>query len=150
MNAINFIQQYGVEKAREVVEGAPERATVVSALTFKYHFQFKDSQIWGTVSHGLNGSIHTCTRFSVITDPIDLGELKRLVESVDLIKKHGGLFSTKCQLDKGGSDYEWYGENGDYGLTDLGDLEQAIADYESIYSIPESVRQAILNLEKHL
>ena len=91
MNAINFIQQYGVEKAREVVEGAPERATVVSALTFKYHFQFKDSQIWGTVSHGLNGSIHTCTRFSVITDPIDLGELKRLVESVYLVKEHHTL-----------------------------------------------------------
>ena len=28
--------------------------------------------------------------------------------------------------------------------------EQAKADYEAIYSIPESVRQAILNLEMHL
>ena len=122
MNAINFIQQYGVEKAREVVEGAPERATVVSALTFKYHFQFKDSQIWGTVSHGLNGSIHTCTRFSVITDPIDLGELKRLDESVDLVKDHYTLDMAKKYA------------NSPYTAPEIKErLEQAIADYKDIF-----------------
>ena len=131
MNAIQFIQQNGVDKAREVVNVAPDRATTVKpSLDFK-HFMY------GICENAAGAYIL-------------LSELKHLVESVDLIKKHGGLFSTKCQLDKGGSDYEWYGENGDYGLTDLGDLEQAIADYESIYSIPESVRQAILNLEMHL
>ncbi len=36
------------------------------------------------------------------------------------------------------------------GDTFLFDFRQAIADYESVYSIPESVRQAILNLEMHL
>ena len=35
MNAINFIKQHGVDKAREVVEGAPEKATVVSAETWR-------------------------------------------------------------------------------------------------------------------
>lgn len=113
MNAYQFIQKHGVDKAREVVEGAPDRATTVKpSLDFK-HFMYG-------ICENAGGAY------------ILLSDLKRLVESVDLIKKHGGLFSTKCQLDKGGSHYEWYGENGDYGLTDLEDLEKAISDYESI------------------
>ena len=56
---------------------------------------------------------------------------------MDLIKKHGGLFSTKCQLDKGGSHYDWYGENGDYGLTALDDLEQAVVVYEQLFGNTE-------------
>lgn len=114
MNAINFIKQHGVDKAREVVS---KHAECYMPEVFKY---------W---SEQLQDYVLAPKYASFL-----VSDLKRLVESVDLIKKHGGLFSTKCQLDKGGSDYEWYGENGDYGLTDLGDLEQAIADYESIYS----------------
>ena len=34
MNAIQFIQQHGVEKAREVVEGAPDLAEYYSTIDF--------------------------------------------------------------------------------------------------------------------
>ena len=108
MNAINFIKHYGLNTAIRIIEDS------------------KNDDFWDTeTAFYTDKNSESC---------VCLSELKHLVESVDLIKKHGGLFSTKCQLDKGGSDYEWYGENGDYGLTDLGDLEQAIADYESVYS----------------
>ncbi len=117
MNAIKFIKLYGLNSARVTVEDAQENTHYCTETG--YH------------------SIKLDVAYEPCPDCVDLSELKRLVESVDLIKKHGGLFSTKCQLDKGGSDYEWYGENGDYGLTDLGDLEQAIADYESVYGESE-------------
>ena len=111
MNAINFIKHYGLNTAIRIIEDS------------------KNDDFWDTeTAFYTDKNSESC---------VCLSELKHLVESVDLIKKHGGLFSTKCQLDKGGSDYEWYGENGDYGLTDLGDLEQAIADYESIYCVAD-------------
>ena len=46
MNATDFIKQHGVEKAREVVEGAPEKATVVSAETYGYFYKYQDSPVW--------------------------------------------------------------------------------------------------------
>ena len=125
MNAIQFIKWHGVDKARGVVDGAPDGTTHI-----------RDS--YGYVAYLKDGvrkeRYHENTWLITLIWQPDylLSDLKRLVESVDLIKKHGGLFSTKCQLDKGGSHYEWYGENGDYGLTDLEDLEQAIEDYEAI------------------
>ena len=108
MSATDFIKQHGVDKAREIVEGAPELAEYYSTIDGEY--------------------------YRIEINAVNLKQLKRLVESVELIKKHGGLFAAKCQLDKGGIDFEWYGENGEFGLTDLDDLKQAIADYESIYS----------------
>lgn len=107
MNAIVFIQNNSIDKARGVVEGAPELAEYYSTIDGEY--------------------------YRIEINAVNLKQLKRLVESVELIKKHGGLFAAKCQLDKGGIDFEWYGENGEFGLTDLDDLKQAIADYESIY-----------------
>ena len=93
MNAIQFIKLYGLHSARVTVEDAQENTHYCTETG--YH------------------SIKLDVAYEPCPDCVYLSELKRLVESVDLIKKHGGLFSTKCQLDKGGSDYEWYGENGD-------------------------------------
>ena len=197
MNAIKFIQDNGVDKAREVVEGAPDKTAThyvfrkipsyysVEFQSWYYDGEWLDSDCYTEQdlidSYGSDFVVNLSDLKNLIANidsqiaikfikewgddyskkyialsesegnilPWELS-LKRLVESVDLVKKHGGLFATKCQLDKGGTDFEWYGENGEFGLTDLDDLKQAIADYESIYSIPESVRQAILNLEMHL
>ncbi|MCX2426751.1 hypothetical protein OQ601_06205 [Acinetobacter baumannii] len=117
MNAIKFIKDHGVDKAREELKKLPN--SDVTHMT-------DDARMFVDENNPLLDEFQR----NQIKDLICIDDLKRLVESVDLIKKHGGLFSTKCQLDKGGSHYEWYGENGDYGLTDLEDLEQAIADYE--------------------
>lgn len=76
MNAIKFIQDNGVDKAREVVEGAPDRATTVKpSLDFK-HFMYG-------ICEEAGGAY------------ILLSDLKRLVEGVDLINSVGGLTIAK-------------------------------------------------------
>ena len=141
MNAIDFIKQHGVDKAREVVEGAPEKATVVSAETFGYFYKYQGFPVWGRVYRRKNDGESNCTRFSPIINPIELSDLKRLIESFDLVNSLGGVQEATNKA------FEMtmlvVGFNPDK-------IEQAIADYESIYSIPQSVKKAILNLEMHL
>lgn len=71
-------------------------------------------------------------------DSVFVSELKQVVESLDIVDKHGGLFCLKCQIEKGGYDFEWYGENREFGFTDLNVLEKAIADYELVESYKDS------------
>ncbi|QBR82513.1 hypothetical protein [Acinetobacter baumannii] len=77
MNAIKFIQDNGVDKAREVVEGAPDG------------------------HKGYNGVINQYTRGVWFSRDVMLSDLKRLVESLDRIDKCGGLygFKTYCNGD---------------------------------------------------
>lgn len=107
MNAIQFIQQNGVDKAREVVEGAPELAEYYSTIDGEY--------------------------YRIELHAVNLRHLKRLVESVDLIDSLGGLELSK----KESNDCRFY-EYADMSHRAYA-IKQAIADYESIYSIPESV-----------
>ena len=69
MNAINFIQQHGVEKAREVVEGAPDWA--------RYFDGYLYSEKW---FHG---------------NSILISEINNLIENVDLVKRYGGIAEAK-------------------------------------------------------
>lgn len=126
MNAIKFIQQHGIDKAREVVDG--QKDTVAPNL-FKYF------------SPSLN-DYHMIN----IESNVRISELKRLVESVDLIIKLGGIEVAKEKLTYGNSisamrlSYETTitGRDGTKQNVITGvyleDLEQAIADYEAIYS----------------
>ncbi|ENU89237.1 hypothetical protein F972_01492 [Acinetobacter sp. CIP 102529] len=77
MNATDFIKQHGVDKAREVIDGAPDRATTVKpSLDFK-HFMY--------------GICENATGAYIL-----LSDLKRLVESVDFINKFGGIGLAKA------------------------------------------------------
>ena len=106
MNAIQFIKEHGVEKAREVLSGAPDRATTVKpSLDFK-HFMYG-------ICENAGGAY------------ILLSDLKRLVESVDLIKSYGGIINAKHDVKY--LDLDW-----DYDTPRVTRLKQAIADYESI------------------
>ena len=104
MNAINFIKQNGVEKAREVVDG--QKDTVAPNL-FKY---FSPSLNY---YHMLN-----------IESNVRISELKRLVESVELVKEH-------YTLDRA-IEYA----NSQYTAPEIKVcLLDAIADYKSIYGV---------------
>ena len=100
MNAIKFIQQHGVEKSREVVEGAPELAEYYSTIDGGY--------------------------YRIEINAVNLKQLKRLVESVDLVKSYGGIINAKHDVKY--LDLDW-----DYDTPRVTRLKQAIADYESIY-----------------
>lgn len=117
MNAIQFIKDHGVEKARGVVEGAPETAThFTEALGGHYSkegvLKMKSQWLW------FNSINKEWYYDFAAKEHIHLPDLKRLVESVERIDGCGGLhgFKTYC--------------NGDFSQEDL----QAIADYEAIYS----------------
>lgn len=109
MNAIQFIKDHGVEKAREVVEGAPERAT-----------------------HLLNGEyVRVSDPRWILDGYVSISDLKRLVESVDIITKVGGIHEAIEEHTK------WM-HAPELHLYRIGEsverLKQAIADYEAIYS----------------
>lgn len=114
MNAIQFIKENGVEKAREVVSGAPEGATHLSDDACHYvNADFKP----------LPNRIK-----EQLPELIVIDDLKRLVESVDLLKSNGGYEEAKDTFD-------FAIKHGMNDLTEFGSrLKQAIADYESIYS----------------
>ena len=115
MNAIQFIKEHGVEKAREVVEGAPEWATGINLNSLKYF-----------------GGDCFCRGDLLVSG------LKRLVESVDYVAIHGYEKSKEIlkNAPSGAECYSW--SIGNSGVRDktveLAKLKQAIADYESIYS----------------
>ncbi|APJ18525.1 hypothetical protein [Acinetobacter baumannii] len=77
MKPEHFIREFGVDKARQVVEGAPEG--------------YK----------GYNVVINQYTRGVWFSRDVMLSDLKRLVESLDRIDKCGGLygFKTYCNGD---------------------------------------------------
>ncbi|MBJ8440052.1 hypothetical protein [Acinetobacter junii] len=100
MNAIQFIQQHGVEKAREAITDHPRYANFVWIYNER-------------ITYGVSG-------FNGATNLIDL---KRLVDSLDLVNDHGGLETIKKCVEK--------------TIFPLSDriirMKQAIADYESIF-----------------
>ena len=150
MNAIQFIKEHGVEKAREVVEGAPEGSTHFVGLTYLKLI----GAVWWNAwlpewSHKDNRMVKKwkCESIELMKtwgEVYKLDELKRLVESIGLVNKLGGIAIAKEKLAYGNSisamrlsyettinDRNGTKQNVITGVY-LEDLEQAIADYESI------------------
>lgn len=100
MKPEQFIREQGLEKAREVVEGAPDG------------------------HKGYNGVINQYTRGVWISRDVMLSDLKRLVESLDLVESWGGISDLKLYDLSHCKDKP---ESAGYKLL------QAIADHETIY-----------------
>ncbi|EPQ2353888.1 hypothetical protein PZF70_000989 [Acinetobacter baumannii] len=71
MKPEQFIREFGVEKAREVVKGAPDG------------------------HKGYNGVINQYTRGVWFSRDVMLSDLNRLVESLDIIEFHEGISGAK-------------------------------------------------------
>ncbi|MEQ1200047.1 hypothetical protein [Acinetobacter nosocomialis] len=95
MKPEQFIREFGVEKARELL---------IADSDFKTYCLI-DKSFWGESE----GTCSFC---------IDLDGVKRLVESLDLVKKLGGLQGAKAYVPEGYKSDR---------------LNQAIADHELIY-----------------
>lgn len=133
MNAITFIKQHGVERAREVVEVAPEGATHIrDSYGFIAYLKDGERKEW----------YHKNTWLMTLVWQPDclLSDLKRLVESVELVSKAGGITTSKAQV-KQANEHGYLTIsipveiNGSIGMGCLyiDTLEKAIADYEAIY-----------------
>lgn len=126
MNAINFIKQHGVDKAREVVDGAPKDAELFHTNTY-----IKNAHSEGRTDHfarwsdGFKGWVNASADRKFIDESIALEELKRLIESLDLVTAWGGLESTYSKFRYAQEHKNTYAANM---------IQQAIANYESIYS----------------
>ncbi|ATR87165.1 hypothetical protein V7I38_18820 [Acinetobacter baumannii] len=107
MKPEQFIREYRVEKAREVVANQPKmNATQYRAKDKKYSSLFKPSP-----------------------EIVYVADLKRLVESIDLVESWGGIEDLKLYDLSHCKDKP---ESAGYKLL------KAIADYESIYGGGES------------
>lgn len=123
MKPEQFIREFGVEKAREVVEGAPNGTTHIHSVTWQNYKQGdSNNYVWGrSGQEGWYLSI-----YETLNGMMVLEDLKRLVESVEIIQFWHGIEWCKGLVE----DYkeepihkESYGHR----------IIQAIADYESIY-----------------
>ena len=115
MNAIQFIKEHGVEKARGVVSGAPECSSSFNIVSGSIvYYQLCDNWWW------FNSAKKEYEMDYSKSMKFDLSDLKRIVESVDLIRKVGGVDCAKYCVSINKLNDHFY-------------LRQAIADYESIY-----------------
>ena len=118
MNAIQFIKENGVDKAREIVEGAPDGATHLSDDACHYvNADFKP----------LPAHIKEQLPKLIVIDDIE-----RMVKSVDLIDSLGGL-----ELSKKESNNCRFYEYADMSHRSYA-IKQAIADYEQLFGNTET------------
>lgn len=127
MKPEQFIREFGVDKARAVVEGAPEGATHYGLRQYRQWEgrilkTFTDESWRSTAVFGGN------LRF-IEDDCLKIQDLKRLVESLDRIAQLGGLSKAKDHLDyliSFGSEFAGVSKQ------EISELQQAIRDHESI------------------
>lgn len=105
MKAHKFVAEKGIERAKAVLEGAPDWA----------NFWISRDQYHCSVMSFPNMTGHYS---------IDLSELKQVVESVEIVESKGGLRKLKKE-----ANCLFY--NGFEGIAES--YEKSIADYESIY-----------------
>ncbi|SSS43189.1 Uncharacterised protein [Acinetobacter baumannii] len=125
MKPEQFIREFGVEKAREVVECRGSNCCMAqsySPITRKY-YSVVDGVLY-FFSESTNQFLKYADVISSTLDFVDLSDIKRLVESVDLVESWGGINDLKlydlshCKNNPESAGYK---------------LLQAISDYESIY-----------------
>ena len=112
MNAIQFIKEHGVDKARKVIDGAPKWAMSIN---------FNNGMYYSRIEHKKGDTF--------------LYDIKRLVESVDLVNCNGGWNGTKNTITLFQSSLDlglYHGVDGVDAEVEIPRLKQAIADYESI------------------
>lgn len=129
MKPEQFIREFGVEKAREVVEGAPNDSTLFRLCGIEEiptYLKVKDGKYWRYSWR--SGFREACqSTYNKINDAgelVSLSDIKRLVESVDLVESWGGIDDAKLYDLSHCKDKP---ESAGYKLL------QAIADHESIY-----------------
>ena len=118
MKAIDFIKENGIDKARDVVEGAPAICTYFEEYPLGVRYYRSDI--------GFNVAIK-------------ISELNRLVESVDLIGKYHSIDHAKNHYNNLRKAINQY-ENKDIGYL-ANELEQAITDYEAIYCVESIIEK---------
>lgn len=109
MKPEQFIREFGLGKAREVVEGIPSKYMECYYSTLCYCTKAKKYS----------------DRFNPRIELVNMADLKRLVESLDLVERYGGIVKSKEYLK---SEYRKLSSPITWAR-----LDNAIRDHESIY-----------------
>lgn len=140
MNAIQFIKDHGVERAREVVKGAPEGAqyyrdmdSICHPNEVLYYAWFGCALLVIDEHEGWVKSIYHNGAEYIEDQLADLKELKRLVESLDLVELLGGIESLKGLVDISNSPFALSHITREGVIYSIDEIKKAIADYESIF-----------------
>ncbi|MFP1057022.1 hypothetical protein ACLD0Y_13085 [Acinetobacter baumannii] len=128
MKPEQFIREQGLDKAREVVEDAPNDSTLFRLCGIEEiptYLKVKDGKYWRYSWR--SGFREACqSTYNKINDAgelVSLSDLKRLVESVELVEVCGGLVEAKKKMNSESlrsATIEYV-------------LYKAIRDHESIY-----------------
>ena len=112
MKANKFVKKFGWEEAAEIVCGVPE----------KFRFKCLSNVCWD------NNTYKYSDRFKPRLSLVNMADLKRLVESHELVKEHGSIVRAKM-----------YAES-TYTAPEVVDrLKQAIADVESCMEVSSEI-----------
>ncbi|HCG3427931.1 TPA: hypothetical protein NJU29_003554 [Acinetobacter baumannii] len=136
MKPEQFIREHGEKKAREVVEGAPNDSTLFRLCGIEEiptYLKVKDGKYWRYSWR--SGFREACqSTYNKINDAgelVSLSDLKRLVESLDIIWKFGSDIDGAKQLLEFVKDCESVSIG--QRTIQVERLVQAIRDHESIY-----------------
>lgn len=95
MNAIQLIKHAGIKKAKEVVDVAANGTTHIHSITLQnYKYGDQKNYVWG----GSDRKDWHISIYEILEGMIVFDELKRLVESVDLVNECGGISSCRKKL----------------------------------------------------
>ncbi len=135
MSTIGYFQKFGLTGAKYALANIPDRTTthlgvVIDDEPTYYSLDFGsywDNSDWQDSDFGTVAELSEAYKDGWC---VDLSELKRLVESLDPIRKVGGIDNAKMILsDMDYDSVDWDEDQVSY----YSFLKQAIADYESIY-----------------
>ena len=82
MKANEFVKKFGLEEATEIAQGVPE----------KFKFKCLNNVCWD------NNTYKYSDRFKPRSSLVNVADLKRLVESYELVESRGGLDAAKHEL----------------------------------------------------
>ena len=123
MNAHKFVAEFGIERAKAVLDGAPPSATHFNQNSLGGHYAkevlFKMDFRWAWYNR-----ICQCWYYDFAEhNHFELSELKQVVESVEIVESKGGLRKLKKE-----ANCLFY--NGFEGIAES--YEKSIADYEAV------------------
>lgn len=129
MKPEQFIREQGLPEVNRILEEAPEHSQfVIPCLDGEMYFsQREDDGKWFKWSTGYNKWLEYFGKCNPLDLAYSLSDLKRLVESLDLIKFYDGIERAKLKLAMGTC------LSGRPPHPREVELRQAIHDHESIY-----------------
>ena len=134
MNATDFIKQHGVDKAREVIDGAPDKTASHYVISKRPHYYSVDFQSYFNNGDWYDSDYTSEQDLANDYEPqnvIRISDLKRLVDSVAIVESLGGIDQAKLYISLNDNQHSIMLI---YRMITSDEIKQAIANYELIYS----------------